>query len=460
MMKNANDFPIKQVEFKPEEVDFSDIGAGKLAYISDYELPTVKISLIIRSGTFYHPPESSLELEATGDLIRLGGTNEYSPDELDLLLEKYSASITSDLGTEFTTFSLSCLKSDLDKLFPIFAEVVLKPRFDLKRINLWKGQSIEGILRRKDDPNAIAGIAFNAVLFGDENQIGGTNTVEDVRKIKRINLVRNHRKILASKDKIFLATGALSKEEVSNLINNNFPKFEGNGETLKYQVNLPAEYEPGIYYIEGDFQQTAIIMGERGIRRLNPDDFKILAFNGIFGSDGFSSRLMQEVRTKQGLAYGIYGGMSQGSITGKNLIIAQTKAESTAESIISSLKILSELQSGNPSKQEIDDIKLSESNSFVFNFVSQEGILSRFVSQLLLGYPKDYDQEYLDKLRKINGGDVQDVANKYWDLSKLVIILVGNAQVRNEIKELKNSPYLKDYQVKELIFDQKVVGEN
>jgi zinc protease len=189
-----------------------------------------------------------------------------------------------------------------------------------------------------------------------------------------------------------------------------------------------------VYFIELPFSQASVQMGQLGIPRLTPDYPAIEIFNEVFGSSGFGSRLMQRVRTELGLTYGVYGGISPAVVRGVNYVFLQTKAGSVAPAIEESLSVLAGLQAKAPSDEEVGEKRTAVQNSYVLNFDSVDEIAVRNARLKLLKYPIDYDQTYLAKIKAVSPEEVRQVAQKRWDASQFVVVVVGNEQAYQNVQ--------------------------
>ncbi len=167
-------------------------------------------------------------------------------------------------------------------------------------------------------------------------------------------------------------------------------------------------------------------MTDLGIRRDNPDYYATQVFNEAFGG-GFSSRLFKSIRTAQGLAYGVGGGMGSAfDHPGIVRISMSTKSASTVESIQALYKQIDNLEKNPISDEEIKQAKDSILNSFVFNFDSPEKVLRERMAYEFYGYPADYLERYRTGIEKVGKEDVARAAAKYLHKEQLAVLVVGN----------------------------------
>lgn len=429
----------QQIHYHPPVPESWDLPNGlKILYLEDSELPLVDAVLAFPGGSYY---ESSSEVglsSAFGDLQRAGGAGNLSGDALDLELEKIGATIRSDMNQEFGKVDFSCLSGDLDRVFSIFADVVFHPRFDQKQLDLYKGNLLEGISRRVEEPSSVITLSFLKLAYGD-SPYGRVVMKEDVAGITRERLQQIHSKFVRPTGAVFAISGNIKRERVQALVDKYFKNWRDDGKPLAKPPALQAEPTPGIYFIELPFAQANIYAGELGVARHTPDEFAINGFNYVFGGS-VDSELFRHVRTTLGLAYDVEGAISASLDRGINVISLSTKSETVDVALSESLKVLSNMRAGNFPAERVSDMKRSVSSSFVFNFASPAAIVKRRAGFLLYGYPENYDLKYLDETEKLTPQDLIKVANARWDFNKFVIVIVGNHLAFERIESLMKAP--------------------
>lgn len=409
-------------------------------YLEDNELPLVKGKLFMRGGSLWVPADRSAAIGAMGDQLRQGGAGKLDADQLDLELEKLAASVSSSFGAEFGSISFSCLSDDLDRVFGIFADVLLKPRFNRERLVLWKGQALEGIRRRVEDPGTVATLSYQQLLYRG-TPYGRVVTEQEVSRVDQTVLQSLHKEFVRPNGAILVITGRVPREKVAQLVTESLGGWapRENGE-LPPAPPIPQEPTPGIYFVKLPFAQTTVQMGQLGVPRLTPDHAAIDVFNEVFGSGGFGSRLMKRIRTELGLSYGTYGGIAPGAVRGSNYIFIQTKAESTADAIKEGINVLTAMQSEAVSTAELDERKRTISKSFIFNFDSPESVIARRARLELLKFPQDFDATYLSKIEAVGPIEVEEVSKSRWDVKKFVVVVVGNDHALEAVQKMMKAP--------------------
>ena len=185
--------------------------------------------------------------------------------------------------------------------------------------------------------------------------------------------------------------------------------------------------KPGYYLIpKEDVNQSSIRMVELGTTRRNPDYYAIEVFNEAFGGS-FSSRLFRNIRTKQGLAYSVGGGIGTAfDHPGILRLSMGTKSQSTVESIQAMYQQIDDLAKQPITQAEIQQAKDSILNSFVFNFDTPEKVLRERMAYEFYGYPPDFLEKYRAGIEKVQIADVARIPPKYLHKDQLAILVVGN----------------------------------
>ncbi len=425
-------------------------------FAKDDELPVVSGALFTRGGALLESLPEYGTVAAMGDQMRQGGAGDLSPEALDERLDRLSAGINASVGQEFGRFQFSSLDRDFEEVFRLFGDVVLRPRFEPSRLELWKGQAKASIERRKEDPSTIASLSVNELLFGG-TPYGTVLTSADLGRFDRVALLRSHRRFIRPSGAILTLSGRATRSQVERMVQEVFGNWEPSSTELPSPPAINTSVSPGVYFIELPLQQATITVAQRGVPRLTPDYIAIEAFNSFFGSGGFGSRLMKKVRTEGGLAYSVFGSILPAVTQGKNVLFLQTRTDASARALEKALTELKDMQRNAVPEAELNETKSALVDSFVFNFDSPARVMNRKASFELLGYPSDYDERYIPGVEKLTPDDIRSVAQRRWDPSQFVIVVVGNHEAYVGLEELlKNPPELiKGLPLRRAYFDEK-----
>ncbi len=425
-------------DFKPSSVDSWVLPNGlKVLYSFNDEVPLVSGALYVPGGALFEDSKLVGLASATGSQMRGGGTTTISPDRLDLMLDNIGASIETGFGDEFGTFTFSSLGEDFEKVFSLFADVIRRPGFDEKRFSLWKQLTANGIIRRKDSPETMASMAFADLIYGEGSPYSRSISSSTLRNITRSAMKGFYRDFVGPSDSILVLTGSVSKASVREQVDKQFSQWP---QQRRRSIEFPkVEHtpNPGVYVLERNFPQAVVLVGHRGPKRHSADRFPMHIFNRIFGHGGMESLLFNEIRSRRGLAYSVYGGFSPGPASGEFQVYAATRVEQALEAVKGIVELAKKQKIEAPSPEVVDGAINSTSRNFVFKFSSPAAIATREALLEMLKFPVGYNETFVEKVKQVTPEQVFEVAQKRLQ-EEYVIVLVGKIDPDKVQAELKD----------------------
>ncbi len=428
-----------ELEF-PElpEVSFPDykrfeLANGMVVYlVEDRDLPLVSGSAILRTGSRLEPPEKVGLASITGSLMRNGGTQKHSATELNQILEADAASIETSIGTSAGRAGFSTLTEDFDQVLELFAEVLQEPVFDPQRLELTIKQSKGAIARRNDDPQDIANREFDKLIYGDTSPYGRTVEIATLDNISRDDVVTFYQSYIRPENMILGLVGDFDTAQMQAKIEQTFGSWQVDTPQPNLEIPTATQASPGgTYLIERpESTQSSVAIGHLGGTLNNPDYPALSVMNGLL--NGFGGRLFNEVRSRKGLAYSVYGLWNPNSdYSGQFTAGGQTQTATTVPFIQSVLGEIKKIQTEPISESELTSAKESILNSFVFNFQDPSQSLSRLLRYEYFGYPADFIFQYQAGVKATTVADVQRVAQKYLKPEQIVTLVVGKSAAMN-----------------------------
>ena len=158
------EFPPLQFDIPKAERVVLDCGMP-VFLLRDPELPIVNISAMVRTGSVYEPAAKSGLASLTGSVMRSGGAAGLTPEQMDDELEFMASSVESSIGSDMGTASLTSLTKNFTRTLKIFSDVLLRPDFSEKRVDIARKHLIEGLRRQNDDPKEIGGREIGKAIY-------------------------------------------------------------------------------------------------------------------------------------------------------------------------------------------------------------------------------------------------------------------------------------------------------
>jgi zinc protease len=198
------------------------------------------------------------------------------------------------------------------------------------------------------------------------------------------------------------------------------------GQPVPDPTDTDHPFTPGLYYVDKDIPQGKFWIASRGLKRDDPDYIPVQVMNDVLGGGGFTSRLMKRIRSDEGLTYGVgsafptrvyYPGLFTVRTFSKNRTVALT-----AKMVFEELE---KIRSTPITQEELDVSKKSFIDTFPRTFESKAASVGIFIDDEWTNRPADYWATYRDRMNAVTVEDVQRMAQKYIDPSKVITLVVG-----------------------------------
>ena len=389
------------------------------------EFPLVTIRFSFKGGEYMEPDGKAGLAGITGALMRSGGNSQFGSSELDEEFDFLAANVSSSVGGTTSSATINCLTSNFDEAYGLFVDMMKTPRFDEQRLEVIRSQILESMKTRNDDGLQIAIREMGFLMWGEEHFEGRVATRQSVESITVDDIRALHRRIFHPGNLMISVTGDFDERAMLAVLEETIAGWSA-GE-ISPEVPAPTHvFEPGVYYYEKDQPQVQVLIGHRGIRRDNPDAISVQIMNDILGGSGFTSRITNSVRTREGLAY-TAGSVFSNKIEYPGMFMSYffTKTPSAAFATKLVFDEFSTIQDEMASTDEIEIMQNSAIETFPRTFESKGAMLGIFMSDERTDRPSDHWQTYRDRVRSISQEDVQRAANEYLHPQDAVILIVG-----------------------------------
>nr|WP_320048240.1 pitrilysin family protein [uncultured Desulfuromonas sp.] len=435
-----DDLDLPELAFTIDYPETFELSNGiRVYYRQDAELPLVDISVVVESGKITAPPQKAGLAQLLADSLKKGGAGPWDAAAFDTALDALAAPLEVEAGTYTTRCSLSLLKEDTSQGLALLAAMIRQPRFDAGRFEVSRHQMLEGIRRKADHGGALAQQILMARLYAG-HPLAVSPTLQSVSALSVGDVQRNHQRYFGPANTRIVLTGDVGQEQAKALLEEAFGDWQHDCVSPEVPP-LVAQVQPGVVLVDRPVPQTTILLGELAIEKNNPDLYAVQVMNYILGGGGFSSRLMREIRSNRGLAYSVYSYFSVGRrLPGIFISGAETKNESVGEVVGLMREEMERLGREEITPTELEQAKQSLVNSFVFAFDNRHALATRILDQELFGYPKDYLDQYRQRISAVTIDDVRRVAQRYLHSQQQVVVLIGDLESLRDTVKNWNQP--------------------
>jgi predicted Zn-dependent peptidase len=416
------------IDFTPPEPQSFLLDNGIEVFISeDHTLPFIDGVAYVKASSLYDPVDKVGLAGLTASMLREGGAGDLTPDEVNARLEFLAASVEASANEFFASLGFSTLSENIDEVFAIWLDTLMRPSFDAGRLEVQRQRILEGIRRENDDPFAIAQREFFAKL-AEGHPSGYVTTEATTNAITRDDLVNFHQTYFQPAGISIAITGDFNTDEMLTKLNATLGQWQGQAVVYPEIPAFNFNPAPKIYFAQKDLEQSVILMGHPSVLAYSPEYNDLMVANDILGAGGFSSRFFLEIRTRRGLAYQTGTGLSQGfSYPGLFYGISVSRADKTAEVIDLMRSEIRRLQAEGVTAEELKRSQDSILNSSLFRFTSLAAVTARTARVKLLGLEPGYYETFLQDVQAITQDEVQAIAQSQLRPDDLIIMVVGDA---------------------------------
>ncbi|HVN95223.1 MAG TPA: pitrilysin family protein [Syntrophorhabdaceae bacterium] len=411
-------------------------GGLTLLVSEEHSLPFVTLQMLIDAGAQYDPQDRAGLARLTARTL-MAGSKTHSADRINQELDFMGASLNGSAAADFATVTLKVLKKNLDQALTVFFDALASPTFPEGEIVREVERTKAAIQSAEDDPGEVVGKAFQKALFlkgpYDHPEEG---TKESLEKITRSDVAGFYNAYYRPNNAILAVTGDISMGEVRAKIIpflNTWPSREIPRESLAGEVATGRQ----TILIAKHITQANIILGHEGVSRENPDFYGLTVMNYILGGGSLTSRLMEEIRVKRGLAYSVQSSFDARKHPGAFLIMLQTKNQSARESIDLAMAEMRTMQEQIVSPQELEGAKKYLVGSFPFRFSTQARLVSVMTQIEYFKLGSDYLHRYPSFVGAVTREDVNRLARTYLHPDRLIVVIVAD-QDQTGVSSQKN----------------------
>ncbi|RKZ19883.1 hypothetical protein DRQ50_01215 [bacterium] len=404
-----------------------ELDNGMIVYLAeDHEFPLIQLSATIDVGSIYESEDKLGLASMTGSVMRTGGTTDRNGDAIDELVEARGLAVETWIGQTSGGAYVSAMSEDLDLGLELLAEILRKPAFPADKIKLAMEEQKAQISRRNDDPMSIARREAMKAVYGDDHPLARHPEYDTIASCTQADMLAFHADWFHPDRMYLVVIGDFASADMVSRIETSFAGWE------RATNELPAD--PEIYDLprtvnvvdKDDLTQSTIIMGHKGIRADDPNYAGVMVGNRILGG-GFATRLFNEVRSRQGLAYSV--GSSPGTgfrYPGLFMAFTMTKSETSEKATDAVLAEIQKMVAEEVTEDELAQAKDGILNSEVFSFDTKREILDRMVMYERYGYPEDFLQQYQEQVRNMTAAQVLTATQAVWKPDQMTILAVGN----------------------------------
>jgi zinc protease len=396
---------------------------GIPVYLLNYGVQEiVKIDFLFDAGSWYQ--QQPLTARFTGRMLS-EGTENYSAFEIAEQMDSLGVSLGNYALKDIAVVSISLLNKHFKKILPLITEVITKPSFPQKELDIQKYYLKQLFTDDSLKVSELASRHFGNQLFGDEHPYGKLIKADDFNHVERDNLADFHKKHFIPEKCRIIVSGKFNKDILQSLnevLGKTGASFRDSASEINYSINT-GETKKMIKLPVA--VQSAIQVGKLSIGKDHPDYFRFFVANTLLGGY-FGSRLMKNIREDKGYTYGIYSSGISFRHAAMFYISSEVDAGMSRQALDEIYSELKKLRTEKVSESELDLVKKYLTGNILRAFDGPFSTAERFKALLEheIDY-KEYYQKLVSTIKEVSENDIIETFQKYIHEDSMCEIIVG-----------------------------------
>ncbi len=377
--------------------------------------PTVAVQGLVRAGGIYDPPgRAGLSSFVAAMLDR--GTERRTPLEQASAVEDVGAHLSFEGGSETASVSGTALIEDLELILDVAADALRRPAFSPEQVEKARDELLIELRMADDNTASVAARAANRRLYpeGHPYHESSLGTEPSLRAVTREELAAFHARHYGPQAAILVLVGDVTPERTLPLVERAFGDWTPLAAAPPFAVPAappPVRPERVVVTMPGR-SQTDVAWAMPGFPRSCPDYHPAMIMNYILGGGSLSSRLMDHLRDRQGLVYGVYSVLHAGIGAGPIQIRAGTNPSNVSRAIAGIEEQVRRMHDEGPTAEELEEAKGYLTGVFPVRLESNAGVAAQLLAAELYGLGLDYLERYVGLIRAVSLEEVRAAARR------------------------------------------------
>ena len=389
----------------------------------EHALPMIAVEISLPAGSAYDPAGTQGLADMTASLLD-EGAGDMRADAFKEALEARAIKLSARADRDYLIVTISTLTANADEAMRLTALALAHPRFDTAAIERVRAALIASLKQDDQNPARTAvrawyGAFFGAQPYGHPPQGTASGLVAitpaDLQDFVASHFVRGGIKLAVA--------GDINEAQVKRYVQELFLPLPAR--TVAAPARPAETGKPGTQIIQRNEAAPVAVFGMVGPMRNDPDYIPAYVANQILGGGTFSARLMDEVRDRRGLTYGI--GTHLDDYRSAAIIMGEVQSDKTK--ILTALDVtrseMARFAREGATQKELTDAKTFITGSFPLTLDSNAKIARTLNQYQRSGLSADYVTRRNALIDAVTLAKVNEMAKKYFDPSRLMVVIAG-----------------------------------
>jgi zinc protease len=399
---------------------------ARVLFVESHDLPMLDVSVDFAAGSVFDTAEKSGLAGMTLGLLRLGAGG-LTESEISRRLADTGAQLRHRFDHDRGGMSLRTLtsKAELQQALELFAHMLQRPAFAADVLEREKARALSAIREADTKPETLLNRNFSRMIYGRHPYgLRGSGELDSVAALTREDLAAFYRTHYSADRAVVALMGDVTREQAAAIAEQLTAGLPPRGPAAAI-VPVPLLERAEARVVAHPATQSHLLIGMPGIRRDDPDYFSLYVGNYILGGGGFVSRILEEVRSKRGLAYSAYSYFQPLKERGPFVIGLQTRRDQAGEALAVVRATLAEFLANGPTADELAKAQQNIVGGFALRIDSNRKIVENIAAIGFYGLPLTYLDEFADNVEKVTVESIRQAFARHVDPARMVTVVVG-----------------------------------
>jgi zinc protease len=405
---------------------------ARVLFVETHDLPMLDVAVDFPAGASRDTADKAGVASLTLGLMR-AGADTLGEDEISERLANIGADMSGRFDMDRAGYGLRTLSSarERDEALGLLTAVLQKPTFPQQIFEREQQRTLAGLREAETKPGVLADREFRHLLYGEHPySLRGSGQVESVARLHREDIVDFYRQHFTAGDAVVSIIGDLTRGDAVLMAERLTAGLSRRTEPLPPLPPVAQLEAARTSRIAHPATQAHILIGQPGIKRLDPDYFPLFLGNYVLGGGGFSSRLNEEIRQKRGYAYSAYSYFNPLLEEGPFQIGVQTKTEQAEEALKVAQDTLATFVAEGPTQQELDAAKQNIIGGFPLRIDSNRKILDYLSIIGFYRLPLTYLDDFPGQIERLTLEQVKEAWRRRMHPQRMATVIVAGAESR------------------------------
>lgn len=384
------------------------------------EYEVVRVSFVFHAGTItqQHPFTAS----ATANMLAEGSQNMTS-QQIAERLDYYGSYFDINIDRDYSYITFCTLSKFFPQTAEVIEEVILRPTFPEQEVDIYRAKRRQQITIERRKVETIARENFAQAIFGKSHPYGISYPESAYDTLCRENICKHYNRRYTADKCMVICSGSISEEALLHIMN--ITAQIHSSDSCDEVMFPPFDTHHNVQVQHDGAVQSSIRMGRLLFTRSHEDFIPMQVLSTTLGGY-FGSRLMQNLRERNGFTYGVFSAMVNFQNTGYLAIATQVGTEVTEQALEQIALEIERLRTELIPEQELALVKNIMAGEMMRILDGPFGIADVTTENILCGFDNTYIANNLSRIRNTSPKELRTLAQKYLDPKDLVTVVAGD----------------------------------